>query len=186
MRISLTAGEAPAKFGHGMGSETYPLDAIDTRLLQELQADAKISLKNVGERVGLSAPAVMERLRKMEQAGVILGYHAQVDARKVGLDVAAFIGVAIGDPKHLRAFEAFVDEEPQILECHHVTGGHTLLLKVKARNTAALEKLISNIRALEGIDGTETMVILSTRTERIPLPLEVPDADPPRRRRRRS
>ena len=72
-----------------MGSETYPLDAIDARLLQELQADAKISLKAVGERVGLSAPAVMERLRKMEQAGVILGYHAQVDARKVGLDVAA-------------------------------------------------------------------------------------------------
>ena len=106
-----------------MGSETYPLDAIDARLLQELQADAKISLKAVGERVGLSAPAVMERLRKMEQAGVILGYHAQVDARKVGLDVAAFIGVSIGDPKHLRAFEEYVDNEARILECHHVTGG---------------------------------------------------------------
>ncbi|MAQ16286.1 MAG: AsnC family transcriptional regulator [Sandaracinus sp.] len=169
-----------------MGDETYPLDAIDTRLLQELQHDAKISLKNVGERVGLSAPAVMERLRKMEQSGVIRGYHAQVDARKVGLDVAAFIGVAIGDPKHLRAFETYVDETTEILECHHVTGGHTLLLKVRARNTAALEKLISSIRALEGVDGTETMVILSTRTERIPLPLEVPDEDPPRRRRKRA
>lgn len=167
-------------------SETYPLDAIDARLLQELQADAKISLKAVGERVGLSAPAVMERLRKMEQAGVIQGYHAQVDARKVGLDVAAFIGVSIGDPSHLRAFEEYVDNEARILECHHVTGGHTLLLKVRAINTAALETLISTIRALDGVDGTETMVILSTRIERIPLPLEVPDEEPRRRRRKKG
>jgi Lrp/AsnC family leucine-responsive transcriptional regulator len=169
-----------------MTSETYPLDAIDARLLQELQADAKISLKNVGERVGLSAPAVMERLRKMEQAGVILGYHAQVAPRRVGLDVAAFIGVDIGDPNHLEAFEAFVDGEQQILECHHVTGGHTLMVKVRARNTAALEKLISAIRGLEGVDGTETMVVLSSHTERIPLPLEVPDDEPRRRRRKKS
>ena len=74
--------------------ETYELDAIDTRLLNELQADAKISLKRVGEKVGLSAPAVMERVRKLEQAGVIRGYHAQIDARRVGIDAILFGGAA--------------------------------------------------------------------------------------------
>ena len=69
--------------------DIYELDAIDAQLLNELQNDAKISLKRVGEKVGLSAPAVMERVRKMEQAGVIKGYHAQIDSRRVGIDVAS-------------------------------------------------------------------------------------------------
>ncbi|MEM9072957.1 MAG: Lrp/AsnC family transcriptional regulator [Myxococcota bacterium] len=163
----------------------YELDAIDTRLLNELQADAKISLKRVGEKVGLSAPAVMERVRKMEQAGVIRGYHAQIDAREVGIDVSGFIGVMIKDPERLSAFETWVEDIPQILECHHVTGGFTLLLKVKSRNTSALETLISKIRSFAGVDGTETMVVLSTSVERIPVLLEVPAEDPPRRRKRR-
>lgn len=166
-----------------MPDETYPLDAIDTQLLNELQQDAKLSLKKIGEKVGLSAPAVMERVRKMEQAGVILGYHAQIDARKVGVDIAAFIGVTIGNPKLVRDFEKWADIEPRILECHHVTGGHTLLLKVKVRNTRGLETLISRIRSLEGVSDTETMVVLSTYAERIPVRLAVPESSKKKRRR---
>ncbi len=152
--------------------ETYDLDEIDRLLLGELQADAKISLQKLGERVDLSAPSVMERIRKLEHAGVITGYHAVVDARRVGLDIAAFIGVAITNPKQLAAFESWVDAVPQILECHHVTGEHTLLLKVKTENTRALEQLISRIRSLEGVAGTETMIVLSTHAERAQVPLE--------------
>ncbi len=166
-------------------AESYPLDPIDAQLLNELQADAKISLKKVGERVGLSAPAVMERVRKMEKAGVVLGYHAKIDAQRVGVDVAAFIGVQIGDPRKLASFEGWVDDHPQVLECHHVTGGMTLLLKVRVRNTRALEALISAIRGLDGIDGTETMVVLSTYAERVPVLLDPPADDDARRRRRR-
>ena len=162
----------------------HPLDAIDTRLLNELQADAKISLKRVGEKVGLSAPAVMERVRKLEHAGIIRGYHAQIDARAVGIDVTGFIGVMIKDPERLGAFEEWVGGVPQVLECHHVTGAFTLLLKVKARNTSALETLIRRIRSFEGVDGTETMIVLSTSVERVPVLLEVPE-EPPRKRRRR-
>lgn len=165
--------------------EIFELDAIDAQLLNELQDDAKISLKRVGEKVGLSAPAVMERVRKMEQAGVIVGYHAQIDARRVGIDVAAFIGVTISDPKKVDAFEQWVDETPSVLEMHHVTGGHTLLIKVKVRNTSALEHLIRRIRELEGVSHTETMVILSTHAERIPVRLELPDDEAARRRRKR-
>ncbi len=166
--------------------ELYDLDEIDRKLLGALQEDAKISLQKLGDRVGLSAPSVMERVRKLESAGIITGYHALVDARKVGLDVSAFIGVAITNPKQLAAFEGWVDSVPQILECHHVTGGHTLLLKVKTRNTRALEQLISRIRSLDGVAGTETMIVLSTHAERVQVALEPDGPVPVGRSRKRT
>lgn len=167
--------------------ETYVLDGIDRQLLDELQQDSKRSLKDIGASVGLSAPSVMERVRKLESAGVIKGYPALLDARKLGLDIAAFIGVSIVAPPHLRAFEVWVEAVPQVMECHHVTGGHTLLLKVKTRNTEDLEGLISRIRSMEGVASTETMVVLSTHTERVEvaLPPGEPATEPRRRKRPR-
>jgi Lrp/AsnC family leucine-responsive transcriptional regulator len=165
--------------------ESYVLDGIDRQLLDELQTDSKRSLKEIGAAVGLSAPSVMERVRKLENAKIIRGYHALLDARKVGLDTSAFIGVSISNPSHLSAFEEWVEAIPQILECHHVTGGHTLLLKVKTRNTADLEKLISRIRSMEGVAGTETMVVLSTHTERVEVALPPGGPEPEPRRRKR-
>lgn len=165
--------------------ESYVLDEIDRQLLDALQTDSKRSLKEIGIEVGLSAPSVMERVRKLEHAGIIKGYHALLDARKVGLDIAAFIGVAISNPSHLSAFEEWVESIPQVLECHHVTGGHTLLLKVKTRNTKDLEQLISRIRSMEGVAGTETMVVLSTHTERVEVALPPSEPSPDARRRKR-
>ena len=166
--------------------ETYVLDGIDRQLLEALQRDSKRSLKDIGAEVGLSAPSVMERVRKLENAGIIKGYHALLDARKVGLDISAFIGVSISSPPYLSAFEKWVESIAQILECHHVTGGHTLLLKVKTRNTEDLEKLISRIRSMEGVASTETMVVLSTHTERVELALPPSGTAPDGRRRKRS
>jgi len=167
--------------------ETYALDEIDRQLLEELQHDSKRSLKEIGQQVGLSAPSVMERVRKLESAGIIKGYHALLDARKVGLDISAFIGVSIVSPTKLSAFEEWVDAVPQVMECHHVTGGHTLLLKVKTQNTKDLEGLISRIRSMDGVASTETMVVLSTRTERVEvaLPAGKPAGEPKRRKRPR-
>ncbi|MGB3052037.1 MAG: Lrp/AsnC family transcriptional regulator [Polyangiales bacterium] len=167
--------------------ETYVIDGIDRQLLDELQNDCKRSLKEIGVSVGLSAPSVMERVRKLENAGIIKGYHALLDARKLGLDISAFIGVSISDPQLLNAFETSVDSLAQVLECHHVTGGFSLLLKVKTENTEALEQLISRIRSMQGVAGTETMVVLSTQTERaeIALPPGEPASDARRRKRPR-
>lgn len=166
--------------------ENIVLDGIDRQLLDALQSDSKRSLKEIGAAVGLSAPSVMERVRKLENAGIIKGYHALLDARKVGLDISAFIGVSISNPSHLEAFERWVHEIPQVMECHHVTGGHTLLLKVKTRNTADLEQLISRIRSTEGVASTETMVVLSTHTERVEVALPPPDVPAESRRRKRA
>jgi len=161
------------------------LDAIDRELLDVLQRDCKTPLAKLGKRVGLSAPSVMDRVRKLESAGVITGYHANVDGRTVGLDITAFIGVAINYPNDIEHFLAEIDERPEVLECHHVTGNYTLMLKVKTRNTASLEQLISSVRRIDGVTGSETMIVLSTATERARLPLPEPEEAPAKKRRRR-
>jgi Lrp/AsnC family leucine-responsive transcriptional regulator len=148
------------------------VDATDRRILAILQEDCKTPLQEIGKHVGMSAPSVVERIRKLEQRGVIKGYHVALDARELGLDVGAFIGVSMNYPKGIGAVEKKVLSLPEVLECHHVTGGHTLLLKVRTRDTETLEAMLSRIRAIPGVERTETMVILSTRSERNALPLQ--------------
>jgi len=160
------------------------LDPIDHRILESLQENCKRPLAAIGEEVGLTASSVMERIHKLEAAGVIRGYAALLDARRLGLDVAAFIGVAISHPRAALAFEREIERTPDVLECHHVTGEWTLMLKVKTRNTRSLEQLIDRIREYEGVLRTETMVVLSTHTERVRIPLDVETASPPKRPRR--
>ncbi len=149
-----------------LGNEAIELDAIDLQILAILQEHGRIPLVKLGEQVDLSAPSVIERVKKLEDSGIITGYHAAVDARRLGKDVTAFIGVSISHPKTISLFEQTVELLDDVLECHHVTGQHTVLLKVKTHNTASLERLIRTIRSIEGVTRTETMVVLSTHTER--------------------
>jgi Lrp/AsnC family transcriptional regulator, leucine-responsive regulatory protein len=142
------------------------LDEIDRRILGLLQFDCKLPLAKIGEKVGLSAPSIVERVRKLEAEGFITGYHAHLDARRLGMDITAFIGVSVVHPKAISFFEAQLARLTDVLECHHVTGGYTLLLKVKTRDTQSLEKLIQALRSIEGVERTETSVVLSTKVER--------------------
>jgi len=174
-----------------LGAEELSLDSIDLQILKILQQDCKISLARIGQSVGLSAPAVIERIKKLEQGRVITGYHAILDSRQVGLDVTAFIGVVIDQPMLISDFENAVAALEGVLECHHVTGQHTLLLKAKTESTSSLEKLISQIRCIPGVARTETMVVLSTHTERCQVPLGEhlavqPDSGPQRKRNGRT
>ncbi len=159
-------------------------DAIDRSILSLLQDNCKRPLAAIGEKVGLSAPAVVERIHKLEEAGVITGYSALLDARRLGVDVTAFIGVASDQPRAIGDLEARVAELDEVQECHHVTGQHTLLVKVKTRNTESLEDLIERVRALPGVSRTETMVVLSTSIERMRIALGLEEEAPPRAPRR--
>jgi Lrp/AsnC family leucine-responsive transcriptional regulator len=158
------------------------LDPTDVSILELLQENCKQPLAAIGEKVGLSAPAVVERIHKLEEAGVIRSYAAILDARRVGKDVTAFIGVSTSRADAIRAVEVAVAGLHEVLECHHVTGAHTLMLKVKTRNTETLERLIERVRSIEGVARTETMVVLSTHSERTRIALE-PDLDTELRRR---
>ncbi|MGH7822301.1 MAG: Lrp/AsnC family transcriptional regulator [Candidatus Binatia bacterium] len=166
-----------------LGNEQIDLDEIDFGILSALQKNCRKSLAKIGAEVGLSAPSVMERVKKLEDGGVIRGYHALLDAKELGMDVTAFIGVSIGHPKLIDRFEREIDTVEGVLECHHVTGGYTLLLKAKTRDTSTLEKLISAVRSIEGVERTETMVVLSTHSEhtQLSLPVEPPAAKKTRR-----
>ena len=169
-------GQAP---GHGM-------DATDFEILELLQGNCKQPLASIGAEVGLSAPAVVERIHKLEDSGVITGYRAEIDARSVGLDVTAFIGLSSDGLADIKLVEAATLDVPEVLECHHVTGGHTLLLKVKTRDTSSLELLIDRIRSMEGVARTETMVVLSSPIERSCVELEIAEEPAPRSARRGS
>jgi Lrp/AsnC family leucine-responsive transcriptional regulator len=165
--MKLTPGTAAHRARNGSG-----LDSTDLEILQLLQRNCKLPLASIGAEVGLSAPSVVERIHKLEDSGVIQGYRAQIDARRVGLDVTAFIGLSTDGSSDIKKVEAEVLDTPEVLECHHVTGGHTLLLKVKTRNTASLEALIDRVRSMAGVVRTETMVVLSSPVERISVELE--------------
>ncbi len=159
-------------------------DATDRAILELLQDNCKQSMAQIGEKVGLSAPSVVERIHKLEESGVITGYVARVDARRLGKDVTAFLGVFTEQPRSIGSLERQISTIDDVLECHHVTGVHTLMVKVKTENTESLEQLIERIRSLEGVSRTETMVALSTQTERQRIALDARDefvARPPRR-----
>jgi Lrp/AsnC family leucine-responsive transcriptional regulator len=97
--------------------------------------------------------------------------------------VTAFIGVSISHPSAFEPFEKEIESEGDVLECHHVTGQHTLMLKVRTENTETLERLIDLIRGIVGVTRSETMVVLSTHSERTRVALDLNDAPLPRRRR---
>jgi Lrp/AsnC family transcriptional regulator, leucine-responsive regulatory protein len=155
-----------------LGNDGTELDEVDWRILGLLQQNCKQPLAKIGAKVGLSAPSVIDRIKRMEDHGIIRGYTAIVDARKLGKDVTGFIGVFIGHPRFVPAFEEAVAQLDDVLECHHVTGEYSLLLKVKTTNTSSLEELIGHVRSLEGVERTETMIAFSTSTERLQAPIE--------------
>lgn len=162
---------------------TPEFDVVDRAILDLLQENCKQPLAAIGEKVGLSAPAVVDRIHKLEEAGVIQAYTARLDARRLGRDVTAFIGVSTDRPGAIKRVEAEVAALDEVLECHHVTGEYTLMVKVKTRNTESLENLIVGVRGLEGVARTETMVVLSTHVERSRIALSQADdaEDRPRR-----
>lgn len=161
----------------------FELDSTDLAILDALQHDCKQSLAEIGKQVELSAPSVLARIEKLEEAGVVRGYAALLDARALGKDVTAFIGVSISHPSAFEPFEKEVERNGDVLECHHVTGQHTLMIKVRTESTETLEGLIDMVRRIEGVTRTETMVVLSTHTERTRVAIDGSEAPIPRRRR---
>jgi Lrp/AsnC family leucine-responsive transcriptional regulator len=117
------------------------LDNVGWKLLALLQEDARRSFSELGRAVGLSSPAVAERVRRMEEAGIITGYHAAVDPLRVGMPLLAFMRLSEVGDQSVR-FSELVAETPEVLECHRLTGSDSYVLKVVAQSIAHLEMLI--------------------------------------------
>src|SRR5919109_4439360 len=138
-------------------------DPIDYQILALLQGDARTTQMAIADAVGLSHPAVADRVRKLEERGAIQGYVARLDPRLLGNDIRAFVGVRIAHPRHHDAFIRKILEVDEVLECHRVAGLDSYLLKVVSRNTETLDGLISEtLRRIAGVTRTTTTIVLAS------------------------
>lgn len=126
---------------NGRSSEASLLDATNLRLLDELQADARLSLAELGRRVGLSSPAVAERLARLEQERVIVGYHARLNPRALGLGLTAVIR-ARPAPRQLRQVAELAQSSPEVVDCRRITGEDCYIMTAHVRSVEHLEELI--------------------------------------------
>ncbi len=138
------------------------MDSTDIRILKILQEEARISMKELGLRVNLTSPAVSERIKRLEESGVIEGYAAIVNPKKLKLHVEAIVHVSMKVSAHER-FKKFAMEEREIIECHHVTGEDCMTVKVVCEDTHRLEEILDKIQA---IGNTKTAIILSSPLKR--------------------
>lgn len=153
-------------------------DETDLRLLELLQDHGRSSQHDLAQAVGLSSPAVGERLRKLEERGFIRNFTAVLDPKRLGVDVTAFIFVGMSGSRFYPEFRTEVAQHPEVLECHSVTGQGSHLLKIRTDNTSSLEALLAQIQAWPGVQWTTTSIVLSTLKETSRLPLATrPGAD---------
>jgi Lrp/AsnC family leucine-responsive transcriptional regulator len=147
------------------------LDATDRRIMDLLRANSRISYAELARQVGLSGPAVHERVGKLETSGVIRAYRAQLDPEAVGLGVTAFIGIVQAADSEIDDIVASMSELPEIESCYFLAGRESFLLKTRVSTIADLEKLIVRLNRIPGIATTRTTIALSTKWEERPQPL---------------
>lgn len=147
-------------------------DAIDSKLIEALMLNGRISFADLAAHVGLSAPAVAERVRGLEHRGVIRGYAALGDPNLLGCGVTAFVAVALERPEHRAPFAELVRELPEVQECHHIAGDFDYMLKVRCAALLDLERIVGeHIKGLAGVVRTRTTIALSAVKETPALPL---------------
>lgn len=129
----------------------------------------------IAEHVGLSLPSVSERMRKLEERGVIEGYYARLAPKRLNFDIAAFIRVRVDGSENYEAFIKRACELPDVLEVHSITGEGSHLLKVRLKNTGTLERLLYQIQRWPGVHGTLTSMVLTTFKESSRLSVEPMD-----------
>ena len=151
------------------------IDEMDRRILSLLQQDARLPNAEIARRVGMAPSATLERMRKLEERGVIQGYECRVDPRKLGLGLTAFIFVRALDKGEHDAGER-LKQHPNVLEVHHITGDDCYLVKVRVSDAEDLGRMLkTDFNALPSVQSTRTTIVLGTLKEssRIPIPEEL-------------
>jgi len=153
------------------------LDELDRNILSILQVNGKITNAQLSKEIGLSPAPTLERVKKLENAGIIQSYHARVDPNRLGLGVSTFVEVGLTGHSMdvIQLFIKAIDSIDEIVECHHITGTGDFILKIVARDIPAYQKLmLEKVSNIEMVDTLQSMVILSTfkDSKRLPFPEE--------------
>lgn len=142
------------------------MDAVDYVALRELVSQGRMTWAELAQRMKLSSPAAAERVRRLEERGVIKGYGAVLDRDKLGHGFTAFVGVDLAHGSHRAEFLARVASLPEVLECHHVTGDHDYLLKLACRSPIHLDHVLNeDLKQGPAVARTRTLVVLSSPKE---------------------
>src|SRR6202048_4329078 len=157
-------------------SRSGPLNALDKKALKLLMRSGRATWAELSQLLGLSAPSAAERVRKLEQRGVIRGYAALIDPASVGYPLTAYISVSLASHRNRAAFLRAIDRMEQVAECHHVAGDDDYLLKVHCRGTQDLDQLLAKeLKDQLGVARTRTNIVLSTAKESVHIPIDAAD-----------
>jgi Lrp/AsnC family leucine-responsive transcriptional regulator len=152
------------------------MDSLDVKALRLLMGKGRASWAEVGQLLGLSAPSAADRVRKLEEHGVIRGYAALVDPASVGRPLTAFISVSLASHRNRAAFLRAIEKLEQVTECHHITGDDDYLLKVRCRGTQDLDHLLAKeLKERLGVARTRTTIVLTTAKESLRVPVDSED-----------
>ncbi len=152
------------------------VDKLDCQILTALTHNGRVRWSALAEQFGVSAPAIADRVRRLESGGAIAGYTTQLNAERLGIELTAFINVTLEHPRCRQEFIDYVQANDSVQSCHHIVGEGDYLLKVRCRSTADLEQLLSEeIKALPGISQTRTTISLSTVKDKATLPIKESD-----------
>ena len=147
------------------------LDETDIQILKTLQKDARESASHIAEKVNVSVPTVIERIRKLQENGVILGFQTAIDPGSIGLDVSAIITIISGSSQYYREVTIAAEETPEVVQCFSTTGNGSHMLYVVTKNSNTLEELLRKIQSWPGVVRTETQIILSSYKPGSTVPL---------------
>ena len=154
-------------------AEAFEMDAIDRRILAELQADGRMTNVELARRAGISAPPCLRRVRRLEEAGVIRGYYADTDPQKLDWEIVFFAIVGLDSQKEvvLSGFEQFVGKWPEVRECHMIRGGGDFLLRLVARDTAHENELTQRLTGAPSVTRVQTLQTIRTSRDLAGVPL---------------
>jgi Lrp/AsnC family leucine-responsive transcriptional regulator len=147
------------------------MDTVDSKALGILVKNARTTWAVLAEELGLSPPAAAERVRKMEESGMIRGYTAILDPDLLGYPLTAFTAVTLNSNSERSTFLSTIEQIPEILECHHVTGDDDYLLKIRCKGTVDLDRLLNEFKTNLGVGRSRTTIVLSTSKETTALPI---------------
>ncbi|MBM7541027.1 Lrp/AsnC family transcriptional regulator [Amphibacillus cookii] len=149
------------------------MDSFDYKIIKVLMTNGRVTWSELASQIGLSAPAIADRVNRLVKSDVIRGISARVNSSAAGIETTAFVTVSLERPAFRAPFLQLISNLDEVQECHHIAGEDDYLLKIRCRNTRDLDRVISyEIKSVEGVTKTKTTIVMDTAKETSLIPLQ--------------